>query len=243
MQSIYPANETWSWCNTDTPELWESNRLSQADRLNKYGWWEPQNIEYSFNSQGFRSEEFDPDRKGIMFLGCSISMGIGLHSKDTWCERVSQNLGLPCWNLSQGGAGIDTMFRVAEHWIPQLKPLRVMMLCPPARFEILDIQNQSQVILPAEQQNKKHTTTDPLAEFYRRWISNPENIRLHNLKNVWATERLCDHLNIPLHHWTWADMFDNKVDDFARDLMHPGAQVQAQFAHQVLREIDAPGVD
>ena len=244
MYSRYPPNQTLPWCDTDTKERWESNRISQADRLKRYGWWESQNIEYSFNSQGFRSAEFDPNRKGIMFLGCSISMGAGLHRQHTWCERVSEKLGLPCWNLSQGGTGMDTCFRLAEHWIPRLKPTRVMMLCAPARFEILDSQNRPRVQLPAEQLSKKNTSTGALAEFYREWISNPENIRLHNLKNLWATQLLCDRANIPLHHWAWADMFDNNtVDDLARDLLHPGAQQQAQFAELVLRQIDAGGTD
>lgn len=236
MQSCYPPNTVWSWCPTDTEELWHHNRTTREQDLKRYGWWEQSNIAYSFNSQGFRSVDFDTTRPSMMALGCSITVGIGLHQKDIWCERVSEKLGLPCWNLAQGGAGMDTLFRMAEHWIPRLRPTRVVMLCPSARFEIMNTQNRAQMLLPAEQQGR-HYNPHHLAEFYREWVMNPENIRLHDLKNLWAIERLCDRLKTPLHHWQWADMFGNKVDDFARDLAHPGAGVQAQFAERVLREI------
>ena len=242
MYSRYLPNQTLSWCDTDTKERWESNRISQADRLKKHGWWESQNIEYSFNSQGFRSEEFDPNRKGIMFLGCSITVGIGIQQQDIWCERVSGAVCLPCWNLGQGSAGMDTLFRMAEYWIPRLLPRQVIMLCPPNRFEILNSQGRPVMLLPAAQ-TKECKNPPYLDTFYREWAIHPENMRLHDLKNLWAIEHLCDSLDIPLNHWTWADMFNNWVDDYGRDLSHPGARVHGVFAERVLREIDAGGTD
>jgi hypothetical protein len=151
-------------------------------------------------------------------------------------------VGLPCWNLGQGGAGMDTLFRMAEHWIPRLLPRQVIMLCPPNRFEIIDPQGRAVMLLPAEQ-TREYKNPPHLDPFYREWAVHPENMRLHDLKNLWAVERLCDRLNIPLHHWTWADMFDNWVDDYGRDLAHPGARVHQVFAERVLRDIDAHGVD
>jgi hypothetical protein len=242
MHSCYPHNTTWSWCHSDTEELWHQNRLTRAGDLQRHGWWDTQHIEYRFNSHGFRSVEFDPAQPGVMALGCSITVGIGIRQQDSWCERVSGAMGLPCWNLAQPGAAMDTLFRMAEHWIPRLKPRHVIMLCPPNRFEILDSQARAVVLLPAEQslQYKNPPHLDP---FYREWARHPENMRLHDLKNLWAVERLCDSLGIPLHHWTWADMSNNWVDDYGRDLAHPGARGHRAFAERVLREIDAPGVD
>ena len=244
MHSCYPHNTTWSWCPSDTEALWRQNQLTRAEDLARYGWEPHHKIEYHFNAQGFRSVEFDTDTPGIMALGCSITVGIGIKQQDTWCERVSGAMALPCWNLGQGGASMDTLFRMAEHWIPRLLPRRVLMLCPSARFEIMNNQNRAVMLLPAEQTGE-YKNPPHLDSFYREWITNPENTRLHDLKNLWAVERLCDRLSIPLHHWTWADMSNNWVDDFAfaRDLAHPGARVHQVFAERVLREIDAHGVD
>ena len=98
------------------------------------------------------------------------------------------------------------------------------------------------MLLPSEQ-TREYKNPPYLDPFYREWITNPENMRLHDLKNLWSVERLCDRLNIPLHHWSWADMFDDRVDDYGRDLAHPGARVHQVFAERVLRDIDAHGVD
>ena len=242
MNSCYPHNTTWSWCPTDTEALWQHNQLTRAGDLARYGWEPHHKIEYSFNAQGFRSVAFDTDTPGIMALGCSITVGIGIQQRDIWCERVCGAVGLPCWNLGQGGAGMDTLFRMAEHWIPRLLPRQVIMLCPPNRFEIIDPQNRAVMLLPAEQ-TREYKNPPHLDPFYREWAVHPENMRLHDLKNLWAVERLCDRLNIPLHHWTWADMFDDRVDDYGRDLAHPGARVHQVFAERVLRDIDAHGVD
>ena len=241
MHSRYPPNTTWSWCPSDTEALWRQNQLSRAEDLARHGWESHHKIEYHFNAQGFRSVEFDTDTPGIMALGCSITVGIGLQQQDIWCERVSGAMALPCWNLGQGAASMDTLFRMAEHWIPRLKPRRVILLCPSDRFEILNSQGRAVMLLPAKKTDNGHPSH--LDSFYRDWITNPENTRLHDLKNLWAVERLCDSLNIPLHHWSWADMFDDRVDDLARDLDHPGARVHQVFAERVLREIDAHGVD
>ena len=242
MNSCYPHNTTWSWCPPDTEALWYQNRLTRASDLARYGWWEPQDIEYRFNAQGFRSVAFDTDTQGILALGCSITVGIGIQQQDIWCERVSGAVGLPCWNLGQGGASMDTLFRMAEHWIPRLLPRQVIMLCPPNRFEILNPQGRAVMLLPAEQA-KEYKNPPYLDPFYREWATHPENMRLHDLKNLWAVERLCDRLNIPLHHWSWADMFDDRVDDYGRDLAHPGARVHQVFAERVLRDIDAHSID
>ena len=239
MQSRYPGNTTWLWCPTDTLEQWNNNRATRARDLERYGWWEPQEIQYRFNSQGFRSVEFDATAPGILALGCSITLGIGIKQRHSWCELVSGALGLPCWNLGQGGAAMDTLFRMAEHWIPRLRPRMVIMLCPPNRFEILDPQGRAILLLPAEQTRGQGPGTPPphLQAFHREWATNPENMRLQDLKNLWAVKHLCDSLGTPLHHWTWADMFNDLVDDYGRDLVHPGAKKHRVFAERVLREI------
>ena len=76
------------------------------------------------------------------------------------------------------------------------------------------------MLLPSEQ-TKEYKNPPHLDPFYREWATHPENMRLHDLKNLWAVERLCDRLNIPLHHWSASDMYEEgKVYDLARDLVH-----------------------
>ena len=57
-----------------------------------------------------------------MCLGCSISFGTGLPYENTWPYLVSRKLNLSCWNLSQPASSLDTCYRLANHWVPILKP-------------------------------------------------------------------------------------------------------------------------
>ena len=234
MQSHYPANTVWRWCPMDTEELYLRNRREQPELLAQHGWWDYRPFDYRFNSHGFRSAEFD-HRPSIMYLGCSLTMGIGVAQEQTWAYRVSERLGMGCWNLAQGGAAMDTCFRSAEHWVTRLRPERVIMLCPPERLEWVDEDGDAHTLLPSEQTGRE--SKGAMGEFYRRWLTHPENNRLNYLKNLWAMERLCDRQNIVMHHWRWQDMFDLRCPSLARDLWHPGAETHQLFAEKVLREI------
>ncbi len=91
-------------------------------------------IEYRFNTQGFRCDN-DLDKLGPntnMYLGCSNTMGIGVNLHETWCQRVNDQVGGTMCNLGQAGGAHETAYRIARHWIAQIKPSRVYMLSPPA---------------------------------------------------------------------------------------------------------------
>lgn len=106
------ANKSIEWLAPDTLENYKSisskftNLYSQHD------------IEYKFNSHGFRCDEFDlPSELPIVFLGCSFTEGIGVRQNETWShlllEKIKQktNKNIPYWNLSLASTGIDTQAR------------------------------------------------------------------------------------------------------------------------------------
>jgi hypothetical protein len=224
MQSQYPPNVTWPWCPMDTQERYLQNRARQPDQLRKHGWWDHEPIEYRFNSAGFRADEFDSG-PGTLFLGCSFTLGIGISHKHTWAHKVSQGLGTACWNLGQGGASMDTCFRLAEHWIPRLRPQRVvLMITLAARLEWID----------AEGIPRPYTPQDA-STGAREWLAHPENARLAHIKNKLAIARLCDQHEIALHEWDHTDL-PSKCS-LARDLAHPGIECNHAFAERVLMQI------
>ena len=88
-----------------------------TDRLYNYKYPYP-DIEYKFNSHGFRCDEFELlSELPMVFLGCSFTEGIGLRQHETWSylllEKIRQktNKNIPYWNLSLAGTGIDTQAR------------------------------------------------------------------------------------------------------------------------------------
>lgn len=230
--SIYKnqAGLTHKWCPIDSKEIWDQNRKSSSnvellDKLN----WNEDSISYAFNSHGFRSDEFSGD--GIVFLGCSLTAGIGMDLERTWTQIVSTTLGLKNWNLGQGGGSNDTCFRLGNHWIPLLKPKIVCMLSPSKyRLEIVTPE-RPETYLPNSDRSHKQ-------KLYRDWLSTDVNGKLNATKNIRALQFLCNEHRIPFHYMTIDEALANggstHTDDWARDLIHPGSMWNKEIANKFL---------
>jgi len=66
------------------------------------------NITYTFNSQGYRCDEFENIKwnESILALGCSYTQGIGLDDKECWSYQLQKKLNMPVVNLAQHGTSI-----------------------------------------------------------------------------------------------------------------------------------------
>lgn len=131
-KSDYSPNMVQQWCPSDTEELFDSNLRDPASsaRLAELGWTRT-SITYRFNNHGFRTpDDWDIDRyqEGNMFLGCSVTMGIGLNIEDTWAYKISSMLGGRFYNLAQAGTGLETQYRMLKSWAPILRPRRIFTL-------------------------------------------------------------------------------------------------------------------
>lgn len=235
MQSIYAPLTCQPWIVPEEETQYLNNRRDHADLLRQHGWWDHEPFEYRMNEHGFRSDPFNAKSPGVLFLGCSYTMGWGLSQADTWARRVSDELGMACWNLAQGGGSMDTCFRLAQHWIPKLLPTQVMMLCPTAeRLELVDAQGKPEF----------YTAQDHATPMMASWLKHPDNGRLNYSKNLRAIRQICNEHTIPLHSWPVAELCNIKeAKGLARDLQHVGAEHHLKFAERVLREIDAHGID
>jgi hypothetical protein len=216
-----------SWFGMDSEELYLSNRQHRSDLLRQHGWWDYEHMDYRFNSHGFRSVEFT-NNPGTLFLGCSFTLGVGVAVEDTWAHRVSRALGTACWNLGQGGGSMDTCFRLAEHWVPRLRPVRVVLLAPPVdRWELIDSDG-----LP--KRFSAHDSNNPIS---RKWLAHPENARLNHLRNRWAIRALCHSQSLPFSEWPHTSL--GVHGSLGRDLAHPGIEAHRQFADTVLSHIQS----
>ena len=74
----------------------------------------------------FRSDRFDTSDDGILFLGCSLSLGVGIDDEQlVWPWIVGKHFNKKVWNLGIGAQGEDMCFKLAQKWIPKLKPSAV----------------------------------------------------------------------------------------------------------------------
>lgn len=219
------ANRELCWLPMDTQELYEKNLTTNIDQLEKYGWVN-NSFTYKFNRHGFRCSEFD-FKSGVMFLGCSFVCGIGLPLESTWAYLVAKNLELPMYNLGIGGTSIDTAFRLAEHYIPILKPCKVILLKPSIdRLEIISHNNHFIDLAPFN--------STMLEEFYKFWCTNNLNAKYNRQKNELAIELLCFKNNSRFYSYSIDDMPHR---DKARDLAHPGVNTHKEFARMVLEKM------
>jgi len=127
-----PKSEKVKWIGTDTYETFIKNQPPN---------YTEDSIIYDFNSHGFRTQEFElnSNKKNVLFLGCSHTMGVGLRDTEVWAHHVSQffdKTEYNCYNLGIGGGSSDTVARLLTNSINYIHPKLVFILWPPLiRFE------------------------------------------------------------------------------------------------------------
>ena len=103
------------WYPSDTKHLFESNMADPTTKslMNKIGWCDennnPTQVIYNLDKNGFRCKDFKQERgKGILFLGCSHTFGVGLNQQDTFAFKVANHFDKECFNYGMPGKGLDT---------------------------------------------------------------------------------------------------------------------------------------
>jgi len=132
---IHRKSTTQLWNPSDSEEAWlPINGPKKEPNYTKT------EITYSFNSEGFRCDEFalQSDER-ILFLGCSYTEGIGLPLGEVWPQHIinkirntKKNIGkkIPFWSLAIGAAGTDTESNLLSLYHDILKPSRIIYFLP-----------------------------------------------------------------------------------------------------------------
>lgn len=222
------ANTTRYWSGPDSEESFKNpnNQL----RLKELGWIDAE-ISYQYNHHGFRSENFDDRECGLAF-GCSFTEGTGVPIQATWPAQLSKMLGIHIWNFGVGGAALDTVFRLTDHWINFFEPKFIAVLMPPrARFETCLPNNQYKICFGGRLDNHPFTT------YSQMFFSNENNMTLNIRRNTLAIQQLCQQKNIPLYLINSMDLIRYDDPDLARDLDHPGPQQLKKVAESFYTKI------
>jgi hypothetical protein len=229
----HAKNTICYWHSTDSYQQFIENNKDpeKHQHLKKYGFHDDNHVvRYQFNQDGFRCKNFD-DSDSIIALGCSFTMGVGLHEENVWPSIVAQQLKLTVWNLGIGGASMDTCFRMLNHYITKLNAKCVLVLGPPRqRFE-LHVEGGIKCLMPV---NIQH----PMQE---HWYRNEINGDLNYYKNCLAIQQLCQQHGKKCVIGYSSDLLVKKdPSDLwpgARDLLHAGASEQRSCAGYFLKSI------
>jgi hypothetical protein len=173
---------------------------------------------YSFNSLGFRGEEFDPDSPLKLFVcGCSYTFGTGLEIEESWPflfkQKLAEQRRLPeasvnLMNFSHGGASNDYIVRTLIEQSARARPdVIVAGFTHMSRFELID-ETTSFYLQPAQldqpgqlesyaRAGGKLAEIARLAEFlFLGTDDNQTKIRL--IKNILLLQYFCQHRDIAL---------------------------------------------
>ena len=135
----YPRDQEMQFSLSDLDSLERFNNI-QGTRQQGHPDWRADSFTYKYNSHGFRSCEFDltETKPIILTLGCSHTVGVGVAQHDNWPEQFARTY-FPThavYNAGLGGAGADTVTRLAVNLIPIIKPAIVAVMWPSLyRFE------------------------------------------------------------------------------------------------------------
>jgi|LauGreDrversion4_1035100.scaffolds.fasta_scaffold12462_4 hypothetical protein len=233
------SNKVVRWIPGDHEEKYIHNMKNHRD-LMKYNSWDGYRGEftYRFNSQGFRADEFG-DEPSVMFLGCSLTMGLGIELEHTWAFKVAQDLGLKNHNLATGGSSNDACYRLFTHWHRIHKPKIVIHYSPsPERLEAFYGDGRINNMLPSV---TKHIENN---QFYGIWLSNEINSVMNEQKNRYAIELMCMREGIRYywlgHHQMFSieDGFEYDKKSLGRDLLHPGAYWHRNMHKRIMTELN-----
>jgi hypothetical protein len=232
------AGRTLHWDTTDNKDTYTQNLQNPVayQRLNDLGFLNTQ-IDYCYNSHGFRTAEFDREFDAVCF-GCSFTMGTGVHSRDTWPEQLSALTGMSVANLGHAGSSNDTAVRFALHYLPLMRPrYAVWLQTDMHRIELLDESFPMSLNIMASD------TRNPCADdfFIKTWFTSPANQQLNLRKNTLAFEQLCHSLGIKSIILPRSEAKDRPFPEGgARDLIHLGAEAYGKLAQKVKDLLDEP---
>lgn len=222
------------WMQTDDERQWRDSQANPETREKlRVSGWTDHSIEYRYNNYGFRSYDdyhlINP-KAGPMFLGCSITEGIGLNIEQTWAHRMSRIIGGRFYNLGQAAAGIEAQYRLLRAWAPALRPTAIFTLgAIGPRREILSDDGSHMVVGPwRTARHEPWLNADP-DEFERTEVA-----LMSRMDQDVSTERALDaikhvtiRLGIPLYMplartAERAKQHGFPTEQFARDGMHHG---------------------
>lgn len=148
------------WESKQTPFSWQPKGITKAwsgsdhaDSLYnnpQKDLWDGVNIDYQYNSQGFRTHDLESlyDAKVDIALGCSLTEGIGLPAHASWPSLVQEHRKYPMLNFGIKSGSTDTVARILTN-INGLYDIQTVFILWPesARFELY-YQHKVEPVIP-----------------------------------------------------------------------------------------------
>lgn len=118
------------FCGSDNPGTFKENLKTKPDN-----WiYRTKKIEYNWNSYGHRSKELTEvvSDDYILFVGCSVTVGVGIALEDSFAYKLAQHLKMPYYNLGVAATGYDVITHNLNTFLTlQIKKPKIIVIQEP----------------------------------------------------------------------------------------------------------------
>ena len=235
------------WLHTDSEENYHE-RGNTAFTVDSVG--------YELNSLGYRGPEFavKPGEAGVLFLGDSNTMGLGMPWDDVWSSLVARRLqerwGVPVrpLNLAWSATGSDYTAMMVHQAVDSLRPAAVFVLWSFVGRMTWYPDPRHQVHFIPEWTSDVHAASHGA---YLRLASQSHGF-FNFVRNFHFVQERLGRLGIPFY-WGHLEQFSTRLLstyvpldrfvgtwqplDLARDARHAGRQTHALFADRVMAAV------
>lgn len=221
----------------------EENYLKNCE-IKSTSWYYYNNpIEYKFNNLGFRCNDVSELTDDyLLFTGCSLTEGVGLHLEDTYPYLVSKALNKTYFNLALGGTGPNI---VKDNLIMFLSNIKKYKL---PKCIIIQWPDFNRFTLLGSNFNWYHINAWS-GDLFKEIISN--ELPTHsNILYRYITLQFIKNMGIDVvelgsfgdEHIMSETIKCNypfiESSDKARDLSHPGVETHKLFAKEILNSLN-----
>lgn len=241
MNSYYPGCSLADYFAKPAIKLW--SRSNKSTYHEYFG----TKISMKYNGQGYRTHEFSSEL-GDYFLavGDSQTEGIGLHSDQTYIDKLEKKLGIPGINLGLGSSDSEFMARNIATWVTSwpTKPRFVIAQWPQGIVRMFQhMENHLIQFYNVHNANEIHKNTlkQSIDNFLNRWLSavvdtnnllaaldiKVINLCLSPQHDLDSVQPILDYLKIKIHT-------DWVMDQRAYDRAHAGDECHTWWADRIL---------
>ncbi len=244
------------WYGSDSPD--QAKSLGLDPTKEELGW------QYSFNSLGFRGEEFDPSADFTIFTsGCSDTFGEGVPLEKIWPEQLKamfaiERKSISILNLAQSGASNEYIARSLVSQVQASPPkLVIALFAQICRFEHLKDKTVHNLGPWREDQVSldfyaHYTEENGLAALLRHIHTVQASCKAHSVPFVFGcidfrkVLTLSEHSNPVLRQLAsfidWSNFLPGSPhsagDDRGREGIHPGPQSHRRYAEEVFKFLE-----